>query len=597
MKERVSRLLASRAFIVVAVLLAIVLLLPSLRVGFMMDDYTQYIWLEGGPYSQGGRVAFWDMFRFQGADRATFHRSLDIGFWPWWSSPDLRLAFLRPVTALTHAIDHWLFRDSPALMRLESILMYGGVVAVVGAAYRRLLGPTVVAGLALLLYAIDDAHAVTVTWIANRNAVLAALFGIAALVMHDRAVKDGDRRARWIAPLLFAVGLLAGEAALGAGAYLFSYTVWLQKGKWTERARAFAPYVGVVVVWTALYKLGGYGAWGGEFYIDPGHEPARFAKAFAVRLPVLLHGQWSFPPSDMWLMVPPSWRWKVLPAIVIMALAGAVVLVFGLRKTNQNAFFATGMLLALVPVCATFPGDRLLMFSGFGAFGLMADFITAPRDGLPHARRLLVRGLSGFFIFLHLIAAPLLFAGRGPSNSTFLHEPIERVMASLPPSSELAGKTVVIVNTPDFLTAEYAFAARGRRGEARPERIRNLGIAVRGRAMLRRTGEKTVELTLSEGFFQEPFSLVFRRADTPVQLGDRWEVAGMVATVKAFTPDRKRAATVEFAFDEPVSGASFVWMTWQDHTLKVMAVPAVGEEVEVPVLDFATAMEKPKEPS
>ena len=32
------------------------------------------------------------------------------------------------------------------------------------------------------------------------------------------------------------------------------------------------------------------------------------------------------------------------------------------------------MLVAVIPVCATFPLDRLLMFVGLGAFGLLVRF-------------------------------------------------------------------------------------------------------------------------------------------------------------------------------------------------------------------------------
>lgn len=591
MKERLSRLLSSRAFIVIAVLLAIVLLLPTLRAGFMMDDYAQILWLRGGPQGSGGPRGIWDMFRFQDADRATFRMNLDAGFWPWWSSPDLRLAFLRPVTSLTHALDHALFPDDPGLMRLESILMYGAVVAVVGVAYRRFLGATMACGLALLMYAIDDAHAVTVTWIANRNAVLAAGFGFGALVLHDRAVRHGDRRARWLAPVSFTLGLLSGEAAVGTLAYLAAHALWLQEDRWTARLKALAPYGGILAVWTAVYKLWGYGAWGGEFYIDPGREPLRFAKALSMRLPLLLEGQFSFPPSDLWILVPFEKHGTVLPFVVAAVVVGTVVLALGVRRTRENGFFATGMVLALVPVCATFPGDRLLMFAGFGAFGLIADFLTAPRELITQGRRVLLRVAAGYFVLLHLVLAPFFFAGRGIQNGKMLHDPIERAAASFPPSSELAGKTVVIVNAPDFLTPSYGLFVRARRGEPLPARMRQLAIAVDGRAMLRRTGERTVEMTLSKGFFHEAFSLVFRRAGEPPALGERFEVAGMVATVKAYTSDRKRIGTMEFAFDAPLDGGSFVWVRWKDSHIERLDLPAVGEEVEIEVVDFMSGLQ------
>ena len=37
-------------------------------------------------------------------------------------------------------------------------------------------------------------------------------------------------------------------------------------------------------------------------------------------------------------------------------------------------FFGCAMLLAVIPICATFSMDRLLMFVGIGAFGLLARF-------------------------------------------------------------------------------------------------------------------------------------------------------------------------------------------------------------------------------
>ena len=41
----------------------------------------------------------------------------------------------------------------------------------------------------------------------------------------------------------------------------------------------------------------------------------------------------------------------------------------------------------------------------------------------------------------------------------------EHADAHLPPSSEIAGKTLVLVNAPDFLSVSFALVARGERGE------------------------------------------------------------------------------------------------------------------------------------
>lgn len=590
MKARIARLLESRAIIAVAAVLAVVLLLPTLRIGFMMDDYAQQLWLKGGPMTGGMPGKSWDMFHFIG-DSEALRRAMDKGYYPWWCSPDLRLAFFRPVTSLTHALDHWLFPGSPAAMRLESILIYAGVVVVVGLLYRRISKATVAAGLAIWMYALDDAHALTTSWISNRNAVLAALFGFLSLYLFDRGARDGDRRSRLLAPAVFGVALLSAEAAAATMGYLVAHAVWMQKERWTKRALSIAPFVGVAAAWTLLYKLGGYGAWGGEFYIDPGREPGRFFVAMVQRLPVLLQGQFSFPPSDVFMLVPFDKHVIAFSVIAVVVLIGTLVMVSGLRRTNENAFYATGTLLALVPVCATWPGDRLLVFAGFGAFGLVGDFLTAPRDTLPWARRILVRGAAGYLVLLHVVITPLVFyPGRTYQLANWLHEPIERADRTLPAPEAMAGKTVVLVNAPDFLIPLYGMVKRVRREDPPPDAFRLLTIATQGRVMVRRSGDRTLEITQTKGFFHEPFSMVFRKADKPMELGERVTIAGMTATVKAFTKDRKRAGTIEFEFDTSLDDPKFVWILWRTTKFEPFEMPRVGEETEIPAIDYQVAL-------
>lgn len=590
MKARLSRLLASRGLVAIAAALAVVLLLPTLSVGFMMDDFGQLMWLKGRQLPANSPLGIWDLFRFQDADPARLQVKIDLGFWPWWTNPELRIAFLRPLTSLTHALDHVLFPNSPALMRLESLLLYAGLAAVVGLLYRRFLGATVAAGLAIVMYALDDAHATAAIWISNRNAILAGLFGFLALYLHDRGLRDGDRRARIAAPFAFALAMLSGEAAAGTLGYVAAHALWMEKEPWKSRVLRALPFGGVAAVWTVVYKLGGYGAWGGEFYIDPGKEPVRFATALVQRMPVLLNAQLGFPPADVWTLLPSEKRWAVWAAVMVLVVVGASLLALGVRWTRESGFFATGAVLALVPVCAGWPGDRMLIFAGFGAFGLCADLITRPREGFGRARRVALRVATGFLVFAHLIVGPLFFVGRSLQLAHMLHDPIERGDLSLPPPAALAGKTLVIVNGPDQLIPLYSVLSRMRRGEEMPDRIRQLTIATRGKAMLRRTGERTVEITQTAGFFHEPFSLVFRMEDQPIALGQRFVTAGMTVTAKAFTKDRNRIGTMEFELDAPLEDPRYVWVIWRGAKFEPTAPPAVGEEVEIPVIDYTQAL-------
>ncbi|MFO0592611.1 MAG: hypothetical protein U0441_34020 [Polyangiaceae bacterium] len=590
MKARLSRLLASRRIVVVAAALAVVLLLPTLTVGFMMDDFGQLMWLKARALPANSPLGIWDLFRFQDADPVRLKTKIDLGYWPWWTNPELRIAFFRPVTSLTHALDHALFPNSPALMRLESLLMYGGLAAVVGLLYRRISGATVAAGLAIVMYALDDAHGTAAAWISNRNAILAGLFGFLSLYLHDRGLRDGDRRARVAAPFVFALAMLSGEAAAGTLGYVVAHAMWMEKEPWKQRILRALPFGGVAALWTVVYKLGGYGAWGGEFYIDPGKEPVRFATALVQRMPVLFNAQLGFLPSDVWTLIPSEKRWAAWGAVMALVILGAVLLTLGVRRTRENAFYATGAVLSLVHVCAGWPGDRMLIFAGFGAFGLCADLFTAPREGFGRMRLLAVRVATVFLVTMHLIVGPLFLVGRSYQLAHMLHDPIERGDRSLPPPAALAGKTLVIVNGPDQLIPLYSALSRMRRGEEMPDRIRQLTIATQGKVMLARTGERTVQITQTRGFFHDVFSLVFRMEDEPIALGQQFRVAGMTVTAKAFTSDRRRIGTMEFELDAPLEDPGYVWVIWRGAKFEAFTLPAVGEEVEIPAVDYTTAL-------
>src|SRR4051794_17764132 len=135
------------------------------------------------------------MFRFVRGDPARTGRLIDLGIFPWWTDPGLKAEFLQALTVLTHRLDYALWPDSPALMHAHSLLWLGAAVAAASAFYRRMLGATWAAGIAALLFAADDARGATVGWLANRNVLVAATFGVLALIAHDRRRRDGSRLA------------------------------------------------------------------------------------------------------------------------------------------------------------------------------------------------------------------------------------------------------------------------------------------------------------------------------------------------------------------------------------------------------------------
>ena len=212
----------------------------SLSAGLGADDHIHRLSLSGSNAIAGMHRGAFDLFRFASPE---FNRGLmDQGVFPWWADPEARLAFFRPLTSLTHALDHLLWPTSGFMMHAQSMAWFLFGLLGLAALYRRLIQPSFVAALALLVYALDDARAGPISWIANRNALIACAFSVWALVAHDRWRRGGSRASAVLAPLLLALGLLAGEGAVAIGAYLFAYALFIDPGSTRQRALSLAPY-------------------------------------------------------------------------------------------------------------------------------------------------------------------------------------------------------------------------------------------------------------------------------------------------------------------------------------------------------------------
>jgi len=120
-------------------------------------------------------------------------------------------------------------------MHLHSLAWLGAVVVVATLFYRRMFAAAWIAGLAALLFAVDDAHGFPAVWLANRNALIGVFFGLLTLIAHDRWRRDGWWMGAVLAPLAFLLGLLSKESAVATGAYLVAYALFLDRGRWAAR--------------------------------------------------------------------------------------------------------------------------------------------------------------------------------------------------------------------------------------------------------------------------------------------------------------------------------------------------------------------------
>ena len=574
------------------IVLALLLVSPGLGIGPMGDDYMHMARVDPRLHVPGFAYAPFDLFTFVSGDPSQRAVLLEEGVFGWWMAADSRVAFWRPLSSLTHVLDHLLWPRSWALAHAHSMMWFAGLLAVLAALYRRFHTPWI-AHLALLLYAVDDARGWVVGWVAHRNALVTATLAFAALLAHDRARRDGWRPGRWAAPALFAAALLGGEAALAVTGYLLAHALFVDSGPLARRLGRLWPYAALSVAWLAAYKALGYGTSGGGMYINPLDEPTLYLRALAERLPVLLAAQVWLSLSDVWLLLPPPAKLAAY-LLALGVLVGFAALLAPLwRRRPVSRFWALGAVLSLPPACATFPMDRLLTFAGVGAFAAIALVLAEWLEGgafalLPRGRRAVVRTAVLLLALLHLVLAPLVLPVRVLTVG-LLARVGERLEASIPGDETIRGKTLVILSSSAELTTFPPWMQRQVRGGPRPRRMRVLASCF---AALRvsRLDATTLRVRPENGFLDNDLLRMVRGRSRPFRRGDEVVLSDMRVRVRDVTADG-RPAEVDFDFTVPLEDASLLWKRLQaGGALAPWSPPAVGESQVLPSVSPKTAV-------
>lgn len=580
MKARIARLAGQPHVAWIAAGIAVLLTAHSLGFGLFADDHVQRAKLLRSPALTRLVDPVDELFVFFDGSEAEYEEGSRLGAFTWWQARGLKASFWRPLAARTHQLDYALWPDRPWLMHLHSLAWFGLAVLAVGLLYRRLLGAGSAAGLAALMFAVEDSHAAPAAWLANRNACIAIAAGAAVVFLHDRWRRDGWRPALPLALLLLIVALLSGEIALATSAWLFAYAVWLERGTLARRLATLVPYAFVCGAWLAVYRAGGYGTYGSLAYVDP--LSPDFPLAVTQRVPTLLLSQWLQLPADIWVALPYSGQWLFagLGALVMLALGWLFAPT--LRSRPEARFFTTAMLLSLLPVCASFPMDRLLLFVGAAAFGLLAvaaeqqGWWQPPSEGgSPGRRRLL-----GALIVLHLFVAAVLLPVRAVGTRMAL-DIFERAADSAPDDAALADQQLVFVNGAAFLSS-FMLAIRSVEERVVPRRMELLGHMAND-IQVRRPGPSTLTLRVDGGWLGASAPALLRSPKLTYEAGERIErpAGGPVVTIEEVTDDG-RPLLVSFEFPVVLEDPSLRWMFWQRGELVPFEVPPVGAEIVVP---------------
>lgn len=593
---RVKRALEGRRLGPWLALVAALVSVRSLFIGLVADDrWHRAFLLHDRTWVPISPARLW-LFTFATGAPGESQRFLETGFLPWWASPALRISFFRPVSSLTHVLDYAAWPSSPVLMHAHSLAWYAAVVVLATALFRRLVpGPRWISGLAALAYAIDHTHGLPISWLANRNALVAAAFALGALLAHDVATREG--RARWTIPsaALLALALGSGESAVAIVPYFAAHAWLLDRRPIRARLASLAPHLVVLAAWAIVYRVGRFGVEGSGIYYDPLREAVPYARAAVVNAPLLLAAELGGPMPDLYTFVPLAAK-AVLVVVAVLVVAWAAVAIVRLLCHGDDAerraarFFAASSLLAVLPGCATFPSARLLLLPGFGLVGLVAMIaggVIRGAEWVPgrgRARRA-VRMFAAWSCGGHVLLAPILMQVAIAQMPMF-DRVVTGFASGIPVDGSARNARLVLVNATDTAFAYYALVTHLDAHRPAPSKMLLMAGGARD-LVVTRTDERTLSVRVEDGFYRSATELLYRKEREPMPVGTTIALSDVVVRVTHATPDGVPDEAT-FTFLRPLD-EGYVFRAWRGRELVPFALPAVGEHAslrgQVPQLD------------
>jgi hypothetical protein len=608
--EAAAPVATSRYWIVIVLLVAILLYVPFLFSGFFQDDYGFRIQFSSEVPEEASRAMRnrpWNLYGLSWDLSTRFRMGQERGFLPWWASDQIKTNFFRPLSSLTLALDYSLWPDTPQLLHLHSLLWFLLLIVLAYQLYRSISGSAFVAGISVLLFAVDDVFAGPVGWISNRHAVVAMVSSVLCVWLYHQGVSK--QRWPYIAGACgaYVLALLASEMGLVTFAYLFAYLLILDHDRWLGRVQRILPFVVVTVLWRVVYTGLGYGATGSLLYIDPLLNPTNFITQALSRYPLLLFSAVGLPVADMLLAFSPQ-ALAVTAALSIVPLGLLALAIYPvLRAHRTSAFWAIGLLCAVVPLVSGIPGNRNLGLVSLGVMGLagqlIADVATAKKPGsLTTLQAILLKMTTPLLLVLYLVVSPIVVISNPASTRTMAEEQTQ--VADFGSDPRLVDQHLYVINPPGTMIYIPGLFERLFADEPFPASVNYLSSGF-APVHVERVDARTIVVKPEGGYTPLPGPIVddatgmlthihlenvYRALDqstynprNPMQAGQVIGLSEVTVEVTEMTDDG-RIAQAAFTFARPLEEDRYVWLLWDEATLTYERVqmPLVGEATVYP---------------
>lgn len=555
--------------------LIFLLTLPALWTGLVADDYMHHAILSAKelPIDKPDDLSLFGLFSFINGDPERTRMAMDLGVIPWWTYGEMKYAFWRPLAELTHWLDHQLWPGSPALMHLHNLAWYLGICFLLLLLYRRTLTLAGTALLALALYGLDSTHGFALSWIANRNGLIACFFGMATLYSHIRYREHGH--VAWLATSLICMlaALLAAELGISTFGYLAAYALCADPKGRIKGLLACAPHFIVIVAWWLTYKWAGFGASNADaYYVDPASHPLTFLTNFVQRATILLASQWGIIPAELYGYGALQMDGYVLVCGLYLILIGLFILPTGIGQPYVRMWLL-GMLLSLVPATTALPQDRVLTFVGVGASATLAHFlhlVICQKTTVDPFPRWSATVIAGFLLVLHLIVSPLLMPLASYSTKALSDGLISPRPSEFANIDNIEDKRLVLIGTP--LASALAIAPlRFYRGEPIPARLWLLSSLEEDIEVIR-TADNQVLVSLDSGFIQGAEIGVRDFSRFPFTQGEQIRLGGMTIEIRKLN-DKGMPTELALQFDQSLEAMKVLFLRWDNDTASYSTLP------------------------
>ncbi len=549
----------------IVLILGFLLNLPGLASPYWLDDFVHAAMVHG---TFPAKRSPFDLYNFVAdGDRALL---IDRGVLPWWTSPHLEIRFFRPLASVLRWVDLKI-GDFPALHHAHSFLWWVFAVLAARALYRKWLEPKA-AIVATAIFALAPCHATPIAWLANREVLIALVFGALGIAATERLREHGGARHALAAVGLFSLAMLSGEYALAFGGYVIASAIF-ERASLERRVLAVSTFALPAVATLVTRHALGFGNRGSGFYRDPFAQTAAFVEGMPRRL--------ARTTVDAWLASDSGWVMDFAPWVVaLVVIALIVVLAVGLRATladqpdDRRRMALTcivGSSLAMVPMVGVAPSARLLGVVVLGVAPVAALvlerawFVVEPADGPARKPRGGNFGVFAILVaFFHLVHGPVTTGLSSKLyydvSSAFLSR--ARALSDRVDDKPAEAKIVlarssweIILFLPFALTDDNRLPARW------------WVLSLSPHALMIRRSDRVVELLVPKGhgYFPTGPNDLFRAEDEPLHAGDEVRVPGLHVTV--LETGERGPARLRFEFDQKLE--SLVWVAdgkdgWRD---------------------------------